>query len=176
MDTESARSIERGCWDGSAACSPLINDWSNPASPEPDGFSLADGFCSFLLEAGFGPAPETAESKAFRTSWTERLKKMYAGDAGRRRARMCGINLRDRDGLYGRVGDITCPVLWMHGTEDSVYSVANAKEEIQLFTGVRDGKEARLVVVEGGHHFLSGSKPAEVEKEVLSFVEKYGKA
>ena len=52
-----------------------------------------------------------------------------------------------------------CPVLWMHGTADRVYSVANAEDGIKLFVNSRD---AELRVVEGGQHFLSALDPDEV--------------
>src|SRR6185369_16427282 len=35
-------------------------------------------------------------------------------DIGRRRARMAAINLRERDGLHGRLFDVKCPVMWLH--------------------------------------------------------------
>ena len=35
-------------------------------------------------------------------------------DDGRRRARMAAINLRERDGLHGRLFDVKCPVMWLH--------------------------------------------------------------
>ena len=35
-------------------------------------------------------------------------------DDGRRRARMAAINLRERDGLHGRLFDIKCAVMWLH--------------------------------------------------------------
>jgi len=80
---------------------------------------------------------------------------------------MAAINLRDRDGLHNRLWDVTCPVRWIHGTSDAVYSVQNAEEEIQLF---KNSPDARLVVVEGGQHFLSFSNPKEVTEQVLEFV------
>jgi pimeloyl-ACP methyl ester carboxylesterase len=83
---------------------------------------------------------------------------------------MAIINLRDRDGLHARLPDVKCPVLWLHGTADVVYSVANAKREIEMFTGSRD-KELR--VVEGGQHFLSFSHPEQVDAAVAEFVAKY---
>jgi hypothetical protein len=52
-----------------------------------------------------------------------------------------------------------------------VYSVANAKEEIKLFTGSPD---VRLEIVHGGQHFLSASHPKEVNDYVVKFVKKYG--
>ena len=85
---------------------------------------------------------------------------------------MAAINLRDRDGLHSRLFDVRCPVLWLHGTKDVVYSVENAKDEIKLFVNSPD---AQLIVVEGGTHFLSASKPNEVDDALLSFVTKYSK-
>tara|TARA_R110002003_G_scaffold45_15_gene3583 strand:+ start:17977 stop:18171 length:195 start_codon:yes stop_codon:yes gene_type:complete len=58
------------------------------------------------------------------------------------------------------------------GTDDAVYTIANAKEEIVLFKGSPD---ARLEVIEGGKHFLSASHPKEVFGAVVEFVKKYAK-
>jgi pimeloyl-ACP methyl ester carboxylesterase len=57
------------------------------------------------------------------------------------------------------------------GTDDVVYSVANAKEEIGLF---KSSPDARLEIVEGGKHFLSASNPKEVNDYVIQFVKRYG--
>ena len=86
---------------------------------------------------------------------------------------MAAINLRDRDGLHGRLFDVRCPVLWLHGTSDPVYSVKNAEREIKKFVNSPD---AQLKVVEGGEHFLSFSHPKEVDAALVEFVGKYGKA
>ncbi|KAE8863611.1 hypothetical protein PTNB73_06818 [Pyrenophora teres f. teres] len=126
-------------------------------------------FVDFLIEAGFGKAcPEHV-----RRFWEEEMKRNYQGEEGRKRIRMAAINLRDRDGLHLRLEDVRCPVLWLHGTDDAVYSVANAKEEIQLFT---NSPEARLEVIQDGQHFLSASNPNEVNEHVVAFVKKYNKA
>jgi pimeloyl-ACP methyl ester carboxylesterase len=85
-------------------------------------------------------------------------------------ARMCSINLADRDGLHNRLSDVLCPVLWMHGTEDLVYSIANAKEEIPKLV---NSKHTELRVVEGGAHFLSASNPEVVDPAVLEFIQKW---
>ena len=45
-----------------------------------------------------------------------------------------------------------------------VYSVANAREEVEKFPN------ARLETVEGGAHFLSCSNPEAVNKALLDFV------
>lgn len=84
---------------------------------------------------------------------------------------MATINLRDRDSLHGRLDDIRCPVLWLQGTSDAVYSVANAEEEIKLF---ENSSDAQLQAVEGGQHFLSESNAVEVDAAVEAFVKKYG--
>lgn len=51
-----------------------------------------------------------------------------------------------------------------------VYSVANAKEEISMFTRSMDVK---LQIVEGGQHFLSASKPDKVNDAVLVFIKQH---
>ena len=53
-----------------------------------------------------------------------------------------------------------------------MYSVANAKEEIKLFTSSPD---AQLKVVDQGQHFLSASHPKEVDNFLIDFVSKYHK-
>lgn len=94
------------------------------------------------------------------------------GDEGRKRIRMAAVNLRERDGLHGRLGYVKCPVLWLHGSDDVVYSVANAEQEIKMFT---NSEKAELRVVQGGQHFLSFSHPKEVDEALIEFVGKYGK-
>lgn len=163
MDYESADSMARGCWNGAEFNSPLVDA---VADPVPEDWQPADEFCDALLAAGFGP-DVSQDERAF---WHKTLKANYTGDAGRKRLRMCAINLRDRDGLNGRLDYITCPVLWMHGTGDEVYSVANAEHGIAQFT---NAKEATLEVVEGGAHFLSASNPAEVNNATRAFIEKH---
>jgi pimeloyl-ACP methyl ester carboxylesterase len=115
---------------------------------------------------GFGRAISDAQ-KAF---WLNEVRESYRGDEGRTRARFAAINLPDRDGLLGRISDVHCPVLWMHGTQDEVYSVANAKVELELFTGMI---EKELMVVESGSHFLSATHPAEVDEKVVEFIRRY---
>lgn len=118
---------------------------------------------------GFG-AKATAEMTAF---WTQKLKTIYKGDIGRKKARMAVICLVSRDGLRLRLGDITCPVYWLHGTDDVVYTPKFAAEEIELFTGSKDKK---LEMVEGGTHYLNASSPKEVEKAMMEMAKKYWKA
>jgi pimeloyl-ACP methyl ester carboxylesterase len=58
------------------------------------------------------------------------------------------------------------------GTDDAVYSVSNAQEEVKLFTNSPD---AKVVVVKNGQHFLSFSHPEDVANGVLEFIKKYHK-
>lgn len=146
MDYESDRSRQIGCWDPRQSLSDLITSLTS-SEPTPD-FIPTDDYCDFIVSVGFGKDV----SESVRKQWYALVKKNYAGDEGRKRMREAAVNLRDRDGLHGRVGNVRCPVLWLHGTEDAVYSVANAQEEIKLFTG---SPKAEVVVIQGGHHFLS---------------------
>jgi len=163
MDYESQRSRDLGCWDGIAFCTPAIDalagtvgeDWVMPTE-------LVDA----VLQEGFGEEVPP-EERAF---WHEESQRNYSGDAGRERLRIISINLRDRDGLHGRLDSVRCPVLWMQGTADTVYSVANAEEEIDLFVNSRD---TQLRVVEGGRHFLSATHPDEVDTATIEFIDRW---
>lgn len=108
MDYESARITSLGCWDGYAANTPIIKATTS-STPTP-AFVISDETCKAVLDRGFGPEL-SGEAKEF---WIRELKRNYSGDDGRKRLRMAAINLRDRDGLHGRLGDVRCPVLWLH--------------------------------------------------------------
>ena len=163
MDYESQRSRDFGCWDGISFCTPAVealaesvgDDWVIPVE-------LVDA----VLAEGFGDDVPPEE----RTFWHAMHQQNYVGDAGRERLRISTINLRDRDGLHGRLDRVRCPVLWIHGTADPVYSVANAEDEIQLFVNCPD---AQLRVVEGGRHFLSASDPDEVNTAAVEFINRW---
>jgi hypothetical protein len=79
-----------------------------PTEKTPD-FEPDSTFCDYLLGMGFG----LDGFKENREYWEKHIKINYKGDDGRRRLRMALINLKDRDGLLGRVSDILCPVLWL---------------------------------------------------------------
>jgi hypothetical protein len=70
----------------------------------------ADEYLGFLVESGFGKECPAAV-KEF---WFEETRKNYRGEEGRKRIRMAAINLRERDGLHLRAGDVACPVMWLH--------------------------------------------------------------
>jgi pimeloyl-ACP methyl ester carboxylesterase len=160
MDFESQRSRDLGCWDGVGFCAPAIDALAESVD---DDWVIPVELVDAVLTEGFGEDVPPEE----RTFWHATHQANYAGDAGRSRLRMATINLSDRDGLHNRLDGVRCPVLWMQGTADPVYSVANAEEEIRLFVNSTD---AGLRVVEGGRHFMSASHPDDVNAATVEFV------
>lgn len=163
MDYESQRSRDLGCWDGIGFCSPSIDALAEDVG---DDWVVPGEFVDAVLDAGLGEDVSPDE----RSFWHATHQKNYAGDAGRRRLRISTINLRDRDGLHGRLDSVRCPVLWLQGTADQVYSVPNAEDEIRRFVNAVD---AELRVVEGGQHFLSASNPDEVNTATSEFINRW---
>jgi pimeloyl-ACP methyl ester carboxylesterase len=164
MDSESERSRKLGCWDAPAELTPYIDAWAKPYVYrifEPD-----SKFVERQVSSGLGDDASQAE-KDF---WTVTMRKHWSGEAGRKRARMSAINLRDRESLHSRLSEITCPVLWLHGSRDSVYSVELAREEIEMFVNSPD---KRLEVVDAGTHYSMWSKSEEVNGQLLRCVEQY---
>ncbi|KAI1779431.1 putative alpha/beta hydrolase [Hypoxylon cercidicola] len=159
MDMESTESRLKGCWDPAPFVTPFIQKWSIPA---PD-FVVGDDWIGTLVSLGLGSAATPGVTKF----WTEQLRRTYSGDEGRKKIRMATICLTERDGLLYRLGDIKCPVHWLQGTNDAIYSTVIAKEQIEMFTGSRD---AKIDIVEGGAHFLSATNPKEVEEAILGMV------
>ncbi|KAI7202134.1 alpha/beta-hydrolase [Hortaea werneckii] len=166
MDYESERTRKLGCWDAPTGLTPTINACTtNSATPD---FEPGGDYCNFLIDTGFGK--DCADEA--RRYWINEIKANYRGDEGRRRLRMAAINLKERDGLHSRLFDVRCPVMWLHGTSDVVYSVENAREEIGLFVNSPD---AKLKVIENGQHFLSFSHPKEVDEALFEFVGRFEK-
>lgn len=163
MDNESERSRNLGCWDGIAFCSPSIEQLSEPVG---DDWVVPTEFVDAVLGAGLGENV-TDEERAF---WHATHQRNYTGDEGRKRLLISTINLRDRDGLQARLGGVTCPVLWLQGTADAVYSVANAEEEIEMFT---QSPDAQLRIIEDGQHFLSASDPEVVNSAAVEFIRRW---
>ncbi|KIX98659.1 uncharacterized protein Z520_05960 [Fonsecaea multimorphosa CBS 102226] len=164
MDSESPRSRDLGCWDGPGATSGLVT-LAGDLTPAHD-FEPGSGYCDFLMDIGFG---KTVDQKT-KDFWAETIKSNYSGDSGKRRICQAAVNLAGRDGLHERLPYIRCPVLWLQGTDDVVFSVKNAEEEIKLFT---NATEARLVKFSGGVHFLSWTHKEEVARELLGFISKW---
>jgi len=167
MDAESERSLRLGCWNGRAIFAASAEQWTK--STKTSNFQPSKAYCdSIINNFGFGSSG-TAD---LRDRWIETIQANYRGEDGKRRAIGSALCARDRDSILDRLDQIKCPVLWMHGTKDASYSLANTEDEIKMFTASPD---ARLVVVQDGTHFLSASHPTEVNEAVLQFVQKYGK-
>jgi 3-oxoadipate enol-lactonase len=73
--------------------------------------------------------------------------------------------LMDRDDLTGRVAEITCPALILHGSDDAAIPAAKAQ-------ALRDGLggPAELVAVDGGSHASNMSHPDQVNAALLGFL------
>lgn len=73
--------------------------------------------------------------------------------------------LVDRDDITGRLGEISCPALVVHGTSDAAIPMSRAEE-------LRDGLggKAELVQVEGGPHAANLTHPDEVNAAILPFL------
>ena len=162
MDYESPRSRDLGCWDGVEFNTPLVDALAVPVGED---WVVPDEVVDAVFDTALGGV--SAEEREF---WLTTYRANYAGDAGRHRLRLSTVNLRDRDGLHGRLDEVRCPVLWLHGTADQVYSVPNAREEIRMFTS---SPEARLEVIEGGQHFLSASHPEGVGPAAIEFLKRW---
>jgi 3-oxoadipate enol-lactonase len=77
--------------------------------------------------------------------------------------------LMDRDDITGRLGEISCPALILHGTADAAIPMERAEV-------VRDGLAgpATLVRIDGGTHAANLSHPAEVNDAILAFLRTLG--
>jgi 3-oxoadipate enol-lactonase len=73
--------------------------------------------------------------------------------------------LMDRDDLTGRIGEITCPALVVHGTADAAIPLALAEA---LRHGL--GGPAELVRVDGAGHASNFTHPGQVNPALLRFL------
>ena len=163
MDYESQRSRDLGCWDGVEFCTPAIDALAEPVG---DDWVIPLELVDAVLAEGLG---ENVDADA-RSFWHTEHQGNYTGDAGRQRLRTITVNLRDRDGLHGRLDKVTCPVLWLQGTADRVYSVPNAQDEIRRFV---NSAHAELRVIDGGQHFLSATHPEIVNAAIVDFIKRW---
>jgi 3-oxoadipate enol-lactonase len=73
--------------------------------------------------------------------------------------------LMDRDDITGRLGEIACPALILHGTADAAIPMERA-EKVQAGLG----GPATLVRIEGGSHAANLSHPDQVNVAMLEFL------
>lgn len=86
--------------------------------------------------------------------------------ADRDQLRLAFRCLLDRDDITGRLGEISCPALILHGTADAAIPMARAE-------AVRDGLggPATLVQVDGGSHASNLSHPDQVNTAIEEFLQ-----
>jgi 3-oxoadipate enol-lactonase len=73
--------------------------------------------------------------------------------------------LMDRDDVTGRLAEITCPAVVLHGTADEAIEIQRAEE---LLAGL--GGPAELVVIDGGSHAPNLTEPDQVNRALLAFL------
>jgi len=73
--------------------------------------------------------------------------------------------LMDRDDITGRLGEITCPALILHGTADAAIPVAQAEA---VRAGL--GGPVTFTLIEGGSHASNVTHPEQVNEAILSFL------
>ncbi|OAA55857.1 hypothetical protein SPI_08064 [Niveomyces insectorum RCEF 264] len=166
MDYESEHSRAIGCWDGPGNTAGFVNQAGATAADLDPNFVPGDGYCDFLMHIGFGKHL----TPAIRAAWDASLRANYHGPAGQRRIIMAAMALSTRDSLHARLPGVRCPVLWLQGTDDIVFSMQQAEEDLPRFT---HAPEKRLVRCEGGVHFLSATHAEKLHAELLAFVKKW---
>jgi 3-oxoadipate enol-lactonase len=73
--------------------------------------------------------------------------------------------LMDRDDITGRLGDISCPALIVHGSEDAAIPLARAEE-------MRDGLAGptTFALIDGAPHASNVTDPGAVNAEITNFL------
>jgi 3-oxoadipate enol-lactonase len=67
---------------------------------------------------------------------------------------------------WDRLGRIAAPTLVLHGTEDRIVPVENARRLARVIPG------AELVLLEGAGHVYHSEQPAEADRAVLAFIDR----
>ena len=73
--------------------------------------------------------------------------------------------LMDRDDITGRLGEVGCPALVIHGSQDAAISLARAEQ-------MRDGLAGptTFTLVDGAPHAANVTHPDAVNAEILNFL------
>jgi hypothetical protein len=74
-----------------------------------------------------------------------------------------------RDDITGRLGEITCPTLIVHGTADASIPFTKAEELRDKIAGA-----TTLVAIEGGPHAANMTHSEPVNKAILQFLSTLG--
>lgn len=134
------------------------------AAPNPD-FAIPADDAKPLVLSNLGPDPSPADAQL----WSGLALAGYKGDAGRARLRQCATNWLARDSLHLRLADVTCPVMYVLGSEDKVTTQDAVREDAELF-----GKpgEVQVEMVQGGFHAPLWTHAEEANKLLLGFMAK----
>ncbi len=73
--------------------------------------------------------------------------------------------LMDRDDITGRLGEISCPALIVHGSQDAAIPLARAE---QMRDGL--GVPTTFTLIEGAPHASNITHPGAVNAEIASFL------
>jgi 3-oxoadipate enol-lactonase len=95
--------------------------------------------------------------------WTPWLAQWAAYDKDQ--LRLAFRCLMDRDDVSGRLGEITCPAVVLHGTDDDAIPLERARELLAGLAG-----RAELVVIDGGSHAPTLTKPDQVNQALQAFL------
>ncbi|WP_354699688.1 esterase/lipase [Paraconexibacter sp. AEG42_29] len=120
---------------------------------------LAMGPVGEIAEAILGVqfAPSDYEGSRFIGKWQSKAPAAWT--------EVWATILTRRDEIIDRLGEITCPALFVHGTVDPAFGVAAAEEMSSLVADSRG-----VVVVDGGPHCLALTHPAELSDAIAGLV------
>lgn len=125
------------------------------------------------LDAGPGPVQEIVAAiilgpgqwDGWYAKWAEQYAQWAPGNLGQLTWPFgC---LMDRDDITGRLGEIGCPALIVHGSEDAAIPLARAEE-------MRDGLAgpATFTLIGGAPHASNLTHPGAVNAEIMNFLRK----
>ena len=116
--------------------------------------------CRALLEVLFSPA-YLAEH---RSELLEKFQRLADYPTTSREAYAAQLRAAARHDTYDRLPDIVAPTLVLHGTDDPLLPVGNARILAERIPG------AKLVLLEGARHAYILEKQAEADTAVLDFL------
>jgi len=162
MDGNTPRLLELGCIDLATDLTKAVKSMKEPEANWSFPYETVQGFAELSL----GPNPPEEQVKFNHAL----ASKHYVGDAGRLKFRQIMINLLSRDSLHVRLDSITCPVLWIRGSEDKIFTEEVAKGDIELF----GSSDVKFETISGGYHAPSITHAQEVNKLLEAFIKKNG--
>jgi 3-oxoadipate enol-lactonase len=123
------------------------------------------------LEQGPGPVQEIVAAiilgpgqwDGWYDKWAEQYARLAPGDLGQ-------LNwpfrcLMDRDDITGRLGEVSCPALIVHGTEDAAIPLARAEQMRDALAG-----PTTFTVIDGAPHASNVTHPDAVNAEIVNFL------